>query len=237
MTQQEFDEATARLRQAEAALEAARSQKAAAESRVAEASARAASAEVSQGYATVVAPFAGTVAERLMDPGSFAGPGQPIVRIEKAGGFRLEVAVPESRITSVQVGGTVPVEIDLAGAEAFDGRIVEVVPAVDAASRTFTVKIDLPARRGLRSGLYGRAYLPGEEREAVLVPERAVSSVGQLDSVFVVEGETARKRLIKLGELRDGSYEVLSGLGNGDLVVVSGAVSDGARVNVRRADP
>ncbi len=236
LTKQELDEATARLRQAEAAAEAAQSRKAEAEAQLTAAEARVESAEVALGHARVTAPFAGTVTEQLLDPGSLTAPGQPILRLEKAGRYRLEAAIPESQSDSVRIGSTVTVELEGIGPEkGLEGRVVEIVPEVDAASRTFIAKIELPARAGVRSGLYGRAFLAGPEREAAVVPAAAVAEQGQLRTVLVADGDVARKRLVKVGELREGEYEILSGVKAGELVVVSGGVADGARVNARQA--
>jgi multidrug efflux pump subunit AcrA (membrane-fusion protein) len=116
-----------------------------------------------------------------------------------------------------------------------EGRIAQIDPAADAASRTFTVKASLAAPAGLRSGLYGQLLVPGVERSGLSVPSSAVVSRGQIQSVFTVEDATARLRLVTLGQMLDGRYAVLSGLSAGDRVILDpSGLADGSPVEERR---
>jgi hypothetical protein len=113
--------------------------------------------------------------------------------------------------------------------------VAEVVPLVDEKSRSFLVKIELPAREGLRTGLFGRAYFPSGARQVLALPEAAVISRGQVRSAFVVEEDHARVRLVTLGAAREGMVEVLTGLVAGDRVIhpLPPGLRDGNRVEVR----
>ena len=98
--------------------------------------------------------------------------------------------------------------------------MVEIVPAADPASRTFTVKIDLPAGAQIRTGLFGRARFPRGERQAILVPQAALLHRGQLDALYVVgKDEIASLRYVTLGRPSGDEIEVLSGLSSGERVV------------------
>ncbi len=139
----------------------------------------------------------------------------------------------------MRAGQTVSVTLDALN-RTLDARISEIVPAVDAASRAFVVKIDLPAMPQLRSGLYGRARFSLGQRQVLAVPASAVIERGQLRSVLVAEDGTARARLITVGqEWRQASglsrVEVLSGLSSGDKLIfpVPAGLADGAKVEVR----
>ncbi len=116
-------------------------------------------------------------------------------------------------------------------------RVVEVVPSVDAATRSFIVKIDLPALPGLQAGMFGRAAFAAGKSEALLIPQSAVLERGQIRSVYVVEGDTARLRFVTLGEARDDQREVLSGLTAGEKIIVSppALLADGGRVAIQEA--
>jgi multidrug efflux pump subunit AcrA (membrane-fusion protein) len=95
------------------------------------------------------------------------------------------------------------------------------------------VKIDLPARQSLRSGLYGVARFASGQRQAILIPQKAVAQRGQLAGVFVVDDAgVARLRLIKTGKSYGESVEALSGLSDGERIVVDGVanVKDGVKV-------
>jgi RND family efflux transporter MFP subunit len=188
------------------------------------------------GYTTVLAPFDGVVTERRVDPGALATPGTPLLTVEEAGHYRLEVTVDERDLKYVRQGASVPVEFD-----AFDGgplpaRVVQIVPAADPASRSFVVKLDLPANPGLRSGLFGRASFSRGEKQAITVPKSAVLENGQLQSVYVVgERNLATLRYVTLGPSADGRVEVLSGLMPGETIVVDPAGRElaGKQVEVR----
>lgn len=231
VSQQEFDESAARLRGAEAALEMAQARQRQVGSKIEQAQEEAAAAKIALGYATLTAPFAGLVTERRADPGSLATPGAPLLLIEQEGGLRLEASLDESRLALARMGQSVEVEIDGLG-RTLRGRVGEILPSVDAASRTATVKIDLPAAAGLRAGMFGRALFPAGTRQAVLVPDKAVVERGQIQSVYVVEGGMARLRLVTLGETHEEHREVLSGLKGGERLVLSppSSLADGGRV-------
>ena len=112
---------------------------------------------------------------------------------------------------------------------AMQARVGEIVPAVDAASRSYIVKIGLPAVPQLRSGIYGRAVFTLGNRSVLAVPAGAITEQGQLRSVLVVEGGVARARLVTLGEARQDRREVLSGLTAGEKSHLPGPGGPGGR--------
>ena len=236
VSQQEFDESEARLRSAEAVLEMAASKRRQIGARRSQAEAEIAAARVALGYATLNAPFAALVTERKADPGSLAMPGAPLLTLEREGEPRLEASIDESRSGLVRLGERITVEIEGLN-RSVTGRVAEVVPSVDAATRSFTVKIDMPTLPGLRSGMFGHAGFAGGKHGALLVPESAVVERGQIRSVYVVEGDMARLRFVTLGEEHDGQREVLSGLTVGERIIVRPApqLADGGRVAIEEA--
>ena len=209
-TRQEFDAATTRLRTADAVL---------------------VEAKTMLQYTEITAPFDGVVTRKLVEVGDLATPGKPLLELENASLLRFECEIPEALIDKVQMGGELPVAVDAAGAE-LTGKVSEIAPSASAGSRTFLVRLDLPAAEKLRAGQFGRVRVPVRERPAVLVAEGAVVRRGQIESVFVVEEGKARLRLVKTGRKMDGKVEVLSGLSGGESVVVRDAhlLQDGAAV-------
>ncbi|MEZ5354626.1 MAG: efflux RND transporter periplasmic adaptor subunit [Bryobacteraceae bacterium] len=218
VSQQEYDEAAARVKVAESQVSMAKARRAQLDDNIRQAAQGVESANIMQSYATIQAPFAGRVTKRLADPGALASPGMPILEIEQAGGYRLEAAVEESRLSAIRRGQPVAVRLEAVG-RPLTGRVGEIVPAVDAASRSFLVKIDLPAGGDLRSGLFGRAVFSLGERQVVAVPREAVITQGQVTSVFVAESNLARRRLVQLGATHEGDVEILAGLSAGDHVI------------------
>ena len=236
VSQQEFDESQARLKSAEAALEMAASRRRQVDARRSQAEAEIAAARVALGYAKLTAPFASLVTERKADPGALTTPGAPLLTIEREGNLRLEASIDESRLPLVRMGESVAVELDSLN-RTVTGRVVEIVPSVDSTTRSFIVKIALPFLPGLRSGMFGRAAFAASKRGALLVPQSAVLERGQIRSVYVVEGDTARLRFVTLGEPRDDQREVLSGLTAGERIIVAPAhlLADGGRVAIQEA--
>jgi len=181
------------------------------------------------GYARVSSPISGVVLAKQVEAGQTVFPGTPLLTIEGDDGFRLEVAAPEGLLGKLKQGDLVGIAVEGAPVT---GRVSEVVPMVDPSTRTFTVKIDLPAK-GLRSGSYGKALFTAGSRQGIAVPLAAVVERGALTSVWAVSPEgIARLRLVKLGRLLRRRVEILSGLSAGDRIVTAGAdrVTDGARV-------
>jgi len=167
-----------------------------------------------------------------VEPGNLAAPGAPLLTIEQDGLFRLEAPVDESRLASVRVGQAVEAAIEDRKVSA---RVSEIVPSVDAASRTYIVKLDLPAMPQLRTGMFGRAIFPLGAEKVVAAPVAALMESGQLQSVFVVEGGAAHTRLVTTGRRAGDAVEVLSGLNAGEKVVAPlvPGLQDGARVEAR----
>jgi RND family efflux transporter MFP subunit len=203
-------------------------------SKLAQADQEVRSTEVTRSYADVLAPFAGVVTVKSVDMGSLALPGTPLLTIEREGAYRLESPVEESRLAAIRVGQPVSVTLDSVD-RTLEARVSEIVPTVDAASRTYTVKIDLPALPALRSGVFGRAAFQLGSRPLLAIPVGAVTERGQLQSVFVADNGVARTRLVTVGQKVKDRVEVLSGLTAGEKVIlpVPRGLSDGARVEVR----
>ena len=225
-TAQELDEATAALRRAEAAGASAIARAQGAASALEGARAAADAAEATASFATITAPFAGVIAEKLVEPGNMAAPGTPLIRLEDTGAFRLELRVDESRAADISTGTTVKVTLD-SGAS-LDARVSEMARAVDADTRAFSVKIDLPNTDGIRSGQFGRASFAAKARRGLVVPAAALTHRGQVTSVLVVDNGTARLRLVNAR-----GTEILAGLVEGDVVIVEPppGLTDGRRVS------
>ena len=235
ISSQEFDEASARLKSAQAAYDMARAKRAQLDSKRASVQQEIRGATIMRDYTRISAPFSGVVTAKSVELGNLAAPGAPLLTIEREGAYRLEASVDESRLPFVKAGQTVDVALESLDRR-FTAHVSEIVPSVDAASRTYIVKIDLPAMPNLRSGMFGRAMFPLGTRKVATIPPPAMVEHGQLQSVFVIEDGCARTRLVTTGERRQSAVEVLSGLSEGEKLVspVPAGLTDGARVEVRQ---
>jgi RND family efflux transporter MFP subunit len=212
---QEFDEIKARSQGAQARRDMARAAEA-------QANAALTQSRTSLGNTQIRAPFAGLVTEKKADAGTFASPGMPLFTLEDTRRHRLEATIDESDVHLVRSGETVPVVLDSIESAEFQGKVAQIVPAADPVSRSFLVKIDLPADARFRSGLFGRARFPRGTRSALLIPRTTIVERGQLRGVFVVDAsQIAQLRYVTLGKASGEKVEVLSGLQDGEKLVAA----------------
>ncbi len=190
----------------------------------AEAKARVARASVIEAttmlsYAQVTAPFDGVITRKLADVGDLATPGKPLIEMEDPGALRIEASVPDAIIDRVSIGAKLPVRI---GKLDFEGTVREISPIADPSSRTMLVKLDLPAAPGLRTGQFGRVFVPVAETTVLRIPSDAVLRRGQMELVFIKDGNIARLRIVKTGKVFDQESEIVSGVNAGEEVITEG---------------
>lgn len=244
-------EINARLDQADAALQqaerdwkrtsalfdqqaATRAEYEAAESRHRVAKGTAAEARALLSYVEVVAPFDGVVTKKSAEVGDLATPGKPLLSIEDPSALQLEADVPQALASHLPREARLALRVDGVNGE-LTGTVSEIAPTADAVSRTFRVKLDLPATPGLMSGQFARLLVPVGESPSIRVPGSAVIHRGQLEIVFVVANKQAQLRLVKTGRRHGDGWEILSGLAAGDLIVIDGAelLTDGQPVEAK----
>jgi RND family efflux transporter MFP subunit len=210
---QEFDEVKARQQAALARRDLARAGQDQAKAALAQ-------ARTSFDYTRLRAPFDGVITEKKADTGTLAAPGMPIFTLEDVRRYRLEATVNETDLSGVKMSQPVPVLVDALGDSELKGKVAQIVPAADPGSRSFLVKIDLPADPRLRSGLFGRAQFPRGQRNSLLIPRTAVVDRGQLQGVFVLDqNKIAALRYVTVGRRSGDNVEVLAGLQPGESLV------------------
>jgi RND family efflux transporter MFP subunit len=184
-------------------------------------------------YTTITAPFAGVIIAKQVNAGDLATPGTVLLEMEDNRRLQVRTALPESLIVRVRMGDQLSVLVPAAGVEVA-AAVAEIGPAADPGSRSTAITLDLPAGADLRSGQFARVRVPGAAATALLVPESAVVPSGQMDRVFVIEGDTARLRLVRTGLRRDGLVEILAGLDPGETVATGNnrLLENGRRVRV-----
>ncbi len=214
LTGQELDQVETRKKVADLDFEKARAAAARAKAGLKE-------AEIYEGFTRITSPVRGVVTEKKTDLGSMAVPGMPLFTIEDNSAYRIDVNGDESLAGRIRTGMDASVFIGALNRE-LKGRITEVVPSVNPASRSFLIKIAIRGK-GLRNGFYGKVSIPIGKREALLVPGNAVVERGQLIGVYTVDSSSViTYRLVKIGRTYGEKVEVLSGLNPGEKVVVGG---------------
>jgi len=207
----------------------------AAESRQRMAKAAVTEAETLLDYARVAAPFAGVITRKPVEVGDLASPGRVIVEMEDPKTLRVEADVPEALIEYVTVGARMNIHVPGLAAPV-EAKVSELSPAADPNSRTFPVKLDLPANAPVRLGQFVRVAVPVGQTDSLRVPLAAVVVRGQMEMVFVVTNSVAQLRLVKMGKRAGDEVEIVSGLSAGEAIVVEGAAQlrDGQAVEIRQ---
>lgn len=193
-----------------------------AEAEVARAEQAVKEAETVLGYAKIASPIAGVVIDKRVEAGDTVTPGQVLLTLYDPTRMQLVARVRETMTRRLAVGQTVDVHVD-ALEKTCQGRVSEIVPEADSASRTFSVKVTGPCPSGIYTGMFGRLMLPLDAEEVLVLPRAAVRRIGQLDVVEVADNDVLRRRAVQLGRTFDTDVEVLSGLRAGERVAVSAA--------------
>jgi len=235
----QFDEAEARWHGARAQEQMAEARVRTVSSTIEQAQAGLGEASATLGYSDITAPFAGRVLERRVEPGTLAAPGTPLLVLADEAGLRVEASVEESRAGDVKLGDDVDVTLG-AASKPIRAKVGEIVPDIDVGSRAFLVKVDLPEDAGaIRTGSFARVAFRVGATPRLVVPASAISSLGALDRVYVVEQERARLRMVTRGETFGPFTEILTGLSSGEEVVTAPppALRDGAKITRASAEP
>ena len=173
---------------------------------------------------TVTAPVGGAVTVLGVRPGMTVTEGQTLAEITGFSPIWLEASVPEVQAVNIRQGQPISATLAAYPDERFAGRIVAILPSADAASRTITVRAELPNPRGrLKPGMFAQVSLSPDTRRALLVPSEAVIRTGRRNLVMLKQDEGAfLPAEVEIGREANGRTEILAGLAEGEEVVTSG---------------
>lgn len=180
-------------------------------------------------WATIRSPIKGIVIDKKVAVGDMVTPGQMLATLFDPLRMQLIARVRESLAHRLKVGQSIEVQLQSLHKQC-TGTISEIVPAADSSSRAVEVKVTGPCPQGVYSGMFGRILIPLDEEQILVIPRRAVQTVGQLDLVNVATRGAVRRRVVRLGRMMGEDVEVLSGLREGECVQVpvhTGATSGG----------
>ncbi len=181
--------------------------------------------------ASVVTPFGGVVEDKFIDQGEQVAPGTPVVRVVDASTVKVKGGVPERYAPDIERGRQATVRFNAYGLAPREGPVTFVSSVIDAASRTFTVEVELDNPDGsLKPEMVARILLDRTQTEGALaVPQTAVLHDNEGDSLFVVNRDgqltTAERRRVVLGARSRGRVVILDGIQENDEVIVLGHTS------------
>lgn len=184
-------------------------------------------------------PVSGVITARNYDQGDMYG-GSPIYVVEQITPVKLYVGISEMDYTKVKKNDTVTLTADALPGKTFTGRIARIYPTIDAATHTFTAEVNVAnGDRLLRPGMYARVTVNFGSNHSIVVPDDCVvkQQGSGVRSVFVLQADnTVKEVVVTLGRHFGTEYEILSGISEGDNVVVKGQASlkNGSKVNVQK---
>jgi RND family efflux transporter MFP subunit len=151
----------------------------------------------------------------------------PLFVVEDASRYQLEATLPAEAAAFLKKNAPARVQLDALQQKSLPGKVAEMEAGADPASHTLKARIDLPKEAGVQSGMFGRAFFPRGEKQALLVPGTALVDRGQLRGIYVVGDEgLLHWRVVTVGRNTADMLEVLSGLNDGDAVVVNPATQE-----------
>lgn len=180
--------------------------------------------EARLGDRVIRAPFAGVLGLRMVSPGELVRPGDPIVTLDDVSVIKADFNVPERYLPLLRDGLAIEAYAAAWPGRAFGGTVISVSSRVDVATRSVTVRAELPNPDGLlRPGMLLAITLVTENRTALAVPETAIVPVGDVRFVFVIDKDLMATRVeVRTGSRHGGFVEIVSGISEGAIVVSDG---------------
>ncbi len=190
----------------------------------------------------LTSPISGILTELSVNVGEYAPIGIPIATVAQTDKIRLTLFVDSRGAGFIKKGQGAVITVESIGysGKKFGGFVTEVSGSADPQTRLFTVDIRIDNENGdLAPGMFARAEIVVNELKSILiVPREAVFSVEGVYKVYKLEGDRAREQSIYIGESTSESIQIVSGLADGDTVVVIGRnlIEDGSLVKIAGKD-
>jgi len=227
VTKQQYDDVTTRLSLAEAEVERAK--------------ASLSLARLKLSKTKITSPLACVVKEKRVSAGDFVKNGTPLFVIIQPNPLKLRFTIPEKDVGRIKVNQEVALRVDGFSDTEFKGKVNIVFPNVEEKTRTLQVEALVPNDNGLlKPGLFAKVILyTAAERDTIVVPVTALLYEAEKVRVFIVEGDRAKERVVKLGSKHGELMEIIEGVRAGEKVVSMGQqnLSEGAKVSMQQATP
>lgn len=196
------------------------------------------SAQITVSDANVKAPISGIINKKNIETGSFVGPGTPLFELVNVSQLKLRINVDESQVATLKLGDKIKVHASVYPNREFEGKVTFIAPKADA-TLNFPIEmlIENQADAPLKAGMYGTAYFQaysGDNTETLTVPREAFVGSVSSNQVFVAANDKATLKTISTGRNFGNEVEVISGLKEGENVIISGQINliDQAAINI-----
>jgi RND family efflux transporter MFP subunit len=227
VTKQQYDDVVTRLSLTEAEVERAK--------------ASLAIARLKLSKTKITSPLACVVKEKRVSAGDFVKNGTSLFVIIQSNPIKLRFTVPEKDVGRLKMNQEVTLKVDGFPGSEFKGKVNIVFPNVEEKTRTLQVEALVPNSNGiLKPGLFAKVILyTSGERDTIVVPVTALLYEAEKVKVFIIEGDRAKEREVKLGSKYGELMEIIDGVKEGEKIVAIGQqnLSEGAKVSVQQAVP
>lgn len=187
-------------------------------------------------HASITAPIQGTITKKYIEIGSVLMPGTPVADIVDISRLKFIAHISESEVVDLKRGSKVKITSTLFPGLNYTGTILSVGVKADDAKR-FPVEIEVTnkADHALKAGMFGTVFFTGQRaHEVMVIPRHAIVGSIKEPRVYVVDGDRAVLKEIRIGAANDKELEVTEGLLQGDQVITSGQINlaDQARIRI-----
>lgn len=190
----------------------------------------------------LISPISGVVTARKYDAGDMFMSGNPLFTVEQIRPVKIVVNASERLYGKIKKGSVVDITFDAFGNEVFKGSIHLIYPSIDPATRSFPMEITIPNNdERIRPGMFARVTVKYAVENNIVVPDVAVvKQTGSGDHYVytVADGKVVFKKVV-LGQIIGTEYEIKSGIGEGDMIIIEGqhSVNNGQEVETKVGEP
>jgi RND family efflux transporter MFP subunit len=191
--------------------------------------------EIQFGYTEIRAPFDGLIVARYVHLAENVGVNAPLFRISDFDPLLCPIQVPEREMPRLRAGQSAYLTVEAWPGRRFGARVLRIRPVVDADTGTIRVTLEVRTEGKLRPGMFARVFIETATRpEALVIPKAALSLESIGDTVYVAEAGRASRREVSLGYQEGDFVEIVSGVGEGESVVVVGqdGLGDGTPIQI-----
>lgn len=194
-------------------------------------------AKVNIGDTNIKATINGIVNKKYIEPGSVLGAATPLFDIVNVSRLKLKVTVNENQVANIRIGNTVKVKASVYPDKEFSGKITFIAPKADT-SLNFPVEIEIVnnTSHDLKAGMYGTAEFASSQQKQslMIVPRNAFVGSVSSNQIFIIENGVAKLKTVTAGRIFGDKVEIINGLSNGEMVIVTGQINlqDGSKVDI-----
>jgi RND family efflux transporter MFP subunit len=174
-------------------------------------------------YANLKSPINGFVSQKYINVGDMASPGSPLLALESLGELKVTINVPSFEIGLLEENDQVTIKFDALENATCEGVIEKIVPSSAFSGAQYRVNVSMISfNKNVKPGMFARVDLYKNNESKILIPKNAIRYKGQLTGLFAVnQQDEAMLRWVRLGEQFPEGVEVLSGLIEGERIIIS----------------